>query len=109
MGGAKIPEGVPISLGNLAWGCQIPDLFRLPESTLVHFDVVLYVLIKGILQKNNKCSCILTNWLRFELFGVMSIVCGNSCAKDPSVSFHHFPADHTNVASYMHSTWIICK
>ena len=21
--GAKIPEGVPISLGNLAWGCQI--------------------------------------------------------------------------------------
>ena len=24
LGGAKIPEGVPISLGNFAWECQIP-------------------------------------------------------------------------------------
>ena len=32
MGGAKIPEGVPISLGNLAWGCQILGGARFPMT-----------------------------------------------------------------------------
>jgi len=31
--GAKIPEGVPISLGNLAWGCQILGDARFPMTT----------------------------------------------------------------------------
>ena len=50
MGGAKIPEGVPISLGNLAWGCQILGGARFPmtaartlavyNSPSVHFVAV---------------------------------------------------------------------
>ena len=31
IGGANIPEGVPISLGNFAWGCQI-----LRDSSIDH-------------------------------------------------------------------------
>ena len=32
MGDAKIPEGVPVSLGNLAWGCQILGGARFPMT-----------------------------------------------------------------------------
>ena len=32
MGGAKIPQEVPISLGNLAWGCQILGGARFPMT-----------------------------------------------------------------------------
>ena len=32
MGDAKIPEGVPISLGNLAWACQILGGARFPMT-----------------------------------------------------------------------------
>ena len=36
LGGAKIPEGVPISLGNLAWGCQILGGARFPMTPALH-------------------------------------------------------------------------
>ena len=44
-GGAKFTGGVPISLGNLAWGCHIPWGAKYPvtpevkfPSTFVHYN-----------------------------------------------------------------------
>jgi len=45
MGGAKIPEGVPISLGNLAWGCQILGGARFPMTPALLLRLLHHVLL----------------------------------------------------------------